>query len=318
MPNTPDRYTEHTHIADVFAARDTTFSFEFFPPKTDAAWKRLLSSMREFEQLGPSFVSVTYGAGGTTRENTHQLVLSIRNETNLLPVPHLTSVCHSREEVWAMLDDYAARGISNVMALMGDPPRDDSGVGCDYGDFEHAIDLVHLIKEYNATGAHADPRGFGIGVAGFPEGHPATPNRLEEMAHLKEKVDAGADYICTQLFFDNHDFYDFRERCAVAGIDVPIVAGLMPVTSLRSYRRIPDFALGSRYPAELQRRMAACTGDEDAAEVGISWAVEQAADLLGNDVRGLHLYILNRVSVAKEIYRRLGLLPEYADTQTGE
>ncbi|MFW6223672.1 MAG: methylenetetrahydrofolate reductase, partial [Spirochaetota bacterium] len=118
-----------------------------------------------------------------------------------------------------------------------------------------------------------------------------------------------ADYICTQLFFDNHDFYDFRERCAVAGIAVPIVAGLMPVTSLRSYRRIPDFALGSRYPAELQRRMASCGDDEAAADVGIAWAVDQAADLLEHDVRGLHLYILNRVSVAKEIYRRLGLLP---------
>ena len=318
MPTAPDRHSGHSHIASVFAARDTTFSFEFFPPKTDAAWKRLLSSMREFEQLGPSFVSVTYGAGGTTRENTHQLVLSIREETNLLPVPHLTGVCHSRDEVWAMLDDYAARGIANVMALMGDPPGEDAGVGCAHGDFEHAIDIVRLIRQHNESEAHADPRGFGIGVAGFPEGHPATPNRVEEMAHLKEKVDAGADYICTQLFFDNHDFYDFAERCAIAGIDVPIVAGLMPVTSLRSYRRIPEFALGSRYPAELQRRMAACSGDEEAAEVGIAWTVEQAADLLENGVRGLHLYILNRVSVAKEIYRRLGLLPRDADTQTGE
>jgi methylenetetrahydrofolate reductase (NADPH) len=303
-------FTQHerTHIADVFAAVDTTFSFEFFPPKTEQAWKRLLSSMREFEQLGPSFVSVTYGAGGTTRENTHELVLSIRSETELLPVPHLTSVCHSREEVWRMLEQYAARGSGNVMALMGDPPAGSAGVGCEGGEFEHAVDLVRLIREFNASGIHPDPRGFGIGVAGFPEGHPATPNRRLEMQHLAEKVAAGADYVCTQLFFDNHDFYDFAERCELAGIDVPIVAGIMPVTSLRSYERIPDFALGSRYPAGLQRRMAECASDEEAAAVGIEWTVAQAADLLDHGVRGLHLYILNRVSVAKEIYRRLGLL----------
>ena len=307
MPDFPAERS--THIADVFARNETTFSFEFFPPKTEKSWKRLLASMRDFEQLGPSFVSVTYGAGGTTRENTHELVLSIRSESKLLPVPHLTAVCHSREEILAMLDDYAANGIANVMALMGDPPQDDARVSCDHGEFEHAIDLVRLIREYNASGSHPDERGFGIGVAGFPEGHPATPNRVDEMAHLKAKVDAGADYICTQLFFDNHDFYDFRERCAIAGIDVPIVAGLMPITSFRNYQRIPDFALGSRYPAELQRRMAACTSDEEAAEVGISWTVAQAADLLANGVRGLHLYILNRVTVAKEIYRRLGFLP---------
>jgi methylenetetrahydrofolate reductase (NADPH) len=303
-----ETHTRSTHISDVFARHDTTFSFEFFPPKTEKAWSRLLASMRQFEQLGPSFVSVTYGAGGTTRENTHELVLRIREETKLLPVPHLTSVCHSRQEVWSMLDDYARHGISNVMALMGDPPKTDSGVDCSEGEFEHAIDLVHLIREYNASGVHPDPKGFGIGVAGFPEGHPSTPNRLREMDYLKEKVEAGADYICTQLFFDNHDFYDFVERLRLRGIDIPVVAGLMPIMSLRSYERIPDFALGSRYPAELQRRMAACTTDEEAAAVGIDWTVDQAADLLDHGVRGLHLYILNRVSVAKEVYRRLGLL----------
>jgi methylenetetrahydrofolate reductase (NADPH) len=306
MPESP--HQENTHIADVFATHETTFSFEFFPPKTEKAWKRLLASMREFEQLGPSFVSVTYGAGGTTRENTHELVLSIREETDLLPVPHLTSVCHTREEVWHMLEEYAAQGIGNVMALMGDPPKQGVEADCESGEFEHAVDLVRLIREFNDSGAHPDPRGFGIGVAGFPEGHPATPNRRIEMQHLAAKVEAGADYVCTQLFFDNHDFYDFVERCEIAGIEVPIVAGIMPITSLRSYERIPDFALGSRYPAELQRRVSACTTDEEVAGVGIDWTVSQAADLLDHSVRGLHLYILNRVSVAKEIYRRLGLL----------
>ncbi|MFP4206555.1 MAG: methylenetetrahydrofolate reductase [NAD(P)H] [Spirochaetaceae bacterium] len=298
-----------THIADVFARQETTFSFEFFPPKTDEAWKRLLASMRDFELLGPSFVSITYGAGGTTRERTHELVLGIRTETNLLAVPHLTAVCHTRAEVWSMLEAYAGYGISNVMALMGDPPGEESGVDCRRGDFEHAVDLVRLVREFNAAGLHPGPRGFGIGVAGFPEGHPATPNRLRETEYLKQKVEAGADYICTQMFFDNHDFYDFAERCEVAGIDVPIIAGLMPIVSRRNYRRIPDFALGARYPAELQRRMAACTTDEEAAEVGISWTAEQASDLLEHGVRGLHLYVLNRAGVAKEVYRRVGLLP---------
>ena len=162
----------------------------------------------------PHFVSVTYGAGGSTRDLTHDLVERIQHTTKLDPIPHLTCVCHNEEEIEAILLRYAKSAIGNILALGGDRPR-----GIDYDksrdSFQHAIDLVKFIRRFNESGAHPDRRGFGIGVAGFPEGHPATPNRLVEMDHLKAKVGAGADYIVTQLFFDNRDFYDFRRTlCA--------------------------------------------------------------------------------------------------------
>jgi methylenetetrahydrofolate reductase (NADPH) len=172
--------------------------------------------------------------------------------------------------------------------------------------FPQAVDLVRFIKKF--TG-HPDKRGFGIGVAGFPEGHPATPNRLLEMDHLKAKVDAGADYICTQLFFDNHDFYDFRDRCALAGIEAPIIAGIMPVTSLSSMKRMAELAGGSRFPAKLLKALQRANGTPEAVrEIGLHYATEQCADLLDNGVAGIHLYTLNQSTATREICQRLGLV----------
>jgi methylenetetrahydrofolate reductase (NADPH) len=168
--------------------------------------------------------------------------------------------------------------------------------------------LVRFIKKF--TG-HPDKRGFGIGVAGFPEGHPATPNRLLEMDHLKAKVDAGADYICTQLFFDNHDFYDFRDRCALAGISAPIIAGIMPVTSLGSMKRMAELAGGSRFPSKLLKALQRANGTPEAVrEIGLHYATEQCADLLDNGVAGIHLYTLNHSTATREICQRLGLVRE--------
>ena len=152
-----------------------------------------------------------------------------------------------------------------------------------------------------------DPRGFGIGVAGFPEGHPSTPNRLREIDNLKMKVDAGADYICTQLFFDNRDFYDFRERCELAGITVPIVAGIMPITSKAGMTRMAELALGARIPAALLRAVGRCADDRAVAHVGIHWATEQCRDLLDHGVRGIHFYTLNRSDATRQIYENLGV-----------
>ncbi|MBM3289709.1 MAG: methylenetetrahydrofolate reductase [NAD(P)H], partial [Candidatus Hydrogenedentes bacterium] len=218
------------HIQDIFASNPTTFSFEFFPPKTEQGAEELFRNIAAFEALKPSFVSVTYGAGGSTRELTHDLVVRIHGSTALDPIPHLTCVCHGERDVREILERYARAGVSNILALGGDPPRDAAPYDRSRDAFRHAADLVRYVRAFNEGGAHADPRGFGIGVAGFPEGHPTTPNRLVEMDHLKAKIDAGADYIVTQLFFDNRDFYDFRERCELAGIRVPIIAGIMPVT----------------------------------------------------------------------------------------
>jgi methylenetetrahydrofolate reductase (NADPH) len=301
------------HIRDIFEQDRTTFSFEFFPPKTQQDAEQLFASISQLEELRPSFVSVTYGAGGSTRELTHDLVLRIRQTTSLDAIPHLTCVCHSREEIEDILACYALAGISNTLALGGDPPRDRPNYDRTKDAFRHAADLVRCIRSFNDRGQHPDTRGFGIGVAGFPEGHPDTPNRLQEMDHLKAKVDAGADYICTQLFFDNRDFYDFRERCELAGIRVPILAGIMPVTSISGMKRMAQLALGVRFPAALLRALGRCQDQPDAVKrVGVHWATEQCRDLLDHQVRGIHFYTLNRSDATRQIYQNLGVTDSIA------
>ncbi len=251
---------------------------------------------------------MTYGAGGSTREMTHELVLRIKTESKLTTVPHLTCVCHQEHEIREILERYAAAGVQNILAVGGDVPADRGDWDKSQDAFQHASDLVEFIKKFNAEGLHPDSRGFGIGVAGFPEGHPATPNRLVEMDHLKAKVDLGADYIVTQLFFDNHDFYDFRDRCEFAGITVPIIAGLMPIHSVSGMKRMAELAAGARFPASLMRAVDRCADEAAAVErVGIHWATEQCRDLLDHRVRGIHFYTLNKSSATRQIYETLGL-----------
>lgn len=292
------------HIQDIFQEHPTTFSFEFFPPKTDQASEELFGAIARLQELKPSFVSVTYGAGGSTRERTHDLICRIQKETSLTAVSHLTCVCHNLQEMTDILDRYAASGIENILALGGDPPRTIANHDRNQDAFQYADQLVKFIRSHDKS---PDPRGFGIGVAGFPEGHPGCPNRLQEMDYLKLKVDAGADYICTQLFFDNRDFYDFRERCELAGIKVPIVAGIMPITSKTGMVRMAELALGARIPAKLLRAINRCTDDAGVAKVGTHWATEQCRDLLDNQVRGIHFYTLNRSDATRTIYETLGV-----------
>ena len=296
------------HIQDILAAHPTTFSFEFFPPKTPEASEKLFKTISHLEPLKPSFVDVTYGAGGGTRGLTNELVLRIRRETTLDAIPHLTCVCHLLPEIDEILDLWASKSVSNILALSGDLPRERAEWDRAKDAFRYAADLVRHIRKFNDKGRHGEKRGFGVGVAGFPEGHPSTPNRLLEMDYLKAKVDAGADYIVTQLFFDNHDFYDFRDRCELAGIKVPILAGLMPMTSEKGMRRMVELAAGSRFPAGLLRAIQRCGGDEEAVRrVGIHWATEQCRDLLDNKVRGLHFYTLNQSDATRQIYLNLGI-----------
>lgn len=296
------------HIRDILAASHPSLSFEFFPPRSAATWEDLYQTIRELEPLSPSFVSVTYGAGGSTREMTHDLVVRIKQTTSIPPVPHLTCVGHSEADIQAVLERYAAAGVSNILALRGDPPRDQPDYDWSQGDFRYAADLVRFVRRFNESGAHPDPRGFGIGVAGFPEGHPSTSNRVDELDFLKAKVDEGADYICTQLFFDNHDFLDFRDRCALAGIEVPIIAGVMPVTSLPGMKRMAELAAGARYPAKLIRTLNRANSSPEAVErVGIHYAAEQCAGLLNEGVDGIHFYTLNKSRATREIFHSLGL-----------
>ncbi|MCC6884503.1 MAG: methylenetetrahydrofolate reductase [NAD(P)H] [Verrucomicrobiales bacterium] len=296
------------HISDILQRHPTTFSFEFFPPKTPEGFEALYQTISELEPYKPSFVSVTYGAGGSTRELTHDLVVRLKRETTLDPIPHLTCVCHQSREIDEILERYASEGVGNVLALRGDPPRGLTAYDRSKDAFQYAADLVSHIRSFGREGNHPDPRGFGIGVAGFPEGHPAEPNRLKEMDYLKAKVDAGADYIVTQLFFSNHDFLDFRDRCRLAGIQVPIIAGIMPITSMKGMDRMADLAAGARFPAKLLRALDRAGDDPDHVErVGIHYATEQCLDLLENGVQGIHFYTLNKSHATREIYANLGL-----------
>jgi methylenetetrahydrofolate reductase (NADPH) len=296
------------HIREIFSRQRTTFSFEFFPPKTAPAADELFSTIAELEQLRPTFVSVTYGAGGSTRELTNNLVLRIKVETQLNPMPHLTCVGHDEAAIREILDRYSQHGISNILALRGDAPANQPDFDRSRDAYKWAGELVACIRKYNDSRSHPSPDGFGIGVAGFPEGHPETPNRLVELDHLKAKVDAGADFIITQMFFDNRDFYDFRDRCRLAGIRVPIVAGVMPVTSAPGMKRMAELALGTRFPASLIRAVNRTNGDPEAVKrVGVHWATEQCRDLLDHEVSGIHLYTLNRSHATRDIYATLGV-----------
>ncbi len=296
------------HIRDIFARHETTFSFEFFPPRSEAGAAELFANIAELESLRPTFVSATYGAGGSTRELTHELVVKLKTTTSLDPVPHLTCVCHDEAEIRSILARYAQAGISNIMTLRGDVPRGLTPDVEPWRDFRYAAQLVRAIRTFNESGVHPDTRGFGIGVAGYPEGHSETPNRLVEMDRLRAKVDEGADFIVTQLFFDNRDFYDFRSRCELAGIRIPIIAGIMPITSATGMKRMAELALGARYPASLIRAINRAGGDEESVRrVGVHWATEQCRDLLDHSVSGIHFYTLNRSTATREIYATLGV-----------
>jgi methylenetetrahydrofolate reductase (NADPH) len=291
------------HINDILGSGQTTLSFEFFPPRHAEVAEKLAGVVARLEVFQPAFVSVTYGAGGgaASRRLTRDCLAGLRH---LDPIPHLTCIGHQRAEIRDLLEHYARAGIGNLLALRGDPLKDAAGAP---EDFRYAADLVRMIREFRD---HPDRRGFGIGVAGFPEGHPATPNRLKEMDFLKAKVDAGADFIITQLFFDNRDFYDYRARCELAGIRVPILPGILPVTTLPGLHRMADLAGGTRVPAKLLKRLQRAQGDpESVRQIGLHYATEQCADLLHQGIPGLHLYTLNQAAPAETVLSGLGLSP---------
>ncbi len=288
------------HIAEILKQPGTHFSFEFFPPKTEEAAQTLFESIKELAPLNPSYVSVTYGAGGSAHRLTSELVVRLQKETRLTVVAHLTAVGASRAEIHRLLETYLNSGIENIMVLRGDPPKNQPAALPAADGFQHAAEIVVFIKKYFPT--------LGVGVAGFPEGHPETPNRLKEMDYLKAKADAGADYICTQLFFDNRDYFDFCERCEIAGINIPIIAGLMPVSTRHGLTRMAELALGARIPAKLLRAVLRAENDEAVERVGIYWATQQAFDLYDRSVAGIHFYTLNRSKPTLRIYEALAVV----------
>ncbi|MEA3279004.1 MAG: methylenetetrahydrofolate reductase [NAD(P)H] [Thermodesulfobacteriota bacterium] len=276
-----------------------SFSFEFFPPKTKEGMDKLFSAISDLMPLKPSYVSATYGAGGSTHDYTYNLVVRIQKEMGLTVVSHLTCIGSSRDEIKLFIEKNIESGVENILALRGDPPKSQSEWVHPENGFAYAADLVAFIKKHFP--------GICIGVAGFPEGHPMTSNRLKEIEYLKAKIDAGADYIVTQLFFDNRDFYDFCERCELSGIHVPIIAGIMPVTTRKGIIRMAELAGGARFPAGLLKSVTRAQHSEYVENVGIQWATGQVRDLINNNVRGIHFYTLNSSKAILRVFESLGV-----------
>ena len=277
-------------LSELFAQHRPLRSIEFFPPRDDAGVDALRKTAAALKAIFPDFVSVTYGAGGSTRERTAQVSALLKAEFGYTVMPHLTCVGHSRDELNQVADRIHGEGFRNIMALRGDPPKGATEFSAPVDGLRYANELVSLLKA-----RHPD---FCLGVGGYPEKHPEAASMESDMAALKRKVDAGASFVTTQLFFDNAVYYRFVDACRNSGITVPIVPGIMPVLSLKQIQRFTSMC-GTALPQPLIRRLEAAGETPEIVEaIGIDWALQQIRDLLGNGAPGYHLYILNRAKSA--------------------
>lgn len=286
-----------TFIRDLLAQPGPSFSFEFFPPKTDAGEANLWQAIRELEPYNPTFVSVTYGAGGSTRDRTLRVVQRIAAETSMLPMAHLTCVAATRAEVETVIDDLADAGIVNIMALRGDMPGGfDIPWQATAGGLAHADELVRLIRQRGE---------FCIGVASFPEGHPESPDRDTDARHLAQKLQAGADFATTNLFFRAEDYFSHVEMVRTHGSEAPILPGVMPVTDVAQIERMAAMS-GAVFPDDIATRLHAVAGDpEKVRAVGVEIATELCTELLAGGAPGIHFYTLNRSTATREIWAQL-------------
>ncbi|CAN5813212.1 methylenetetrahydrofolate reductase [NAD(P)H] [soil metagenome] len=273
------------------------FSFEFFPPRTDEAERALEKALRELEPLAPSFVSVTYGAGGSTRARTRDIVVDILASTTMTPMAHLTCVGHRRDELVEILDGYRDAGVQNILALAGDLPADASA-DQHQGDFRYALELVELVRERGP---------FSVGVAAHPEGHPRSTQRSQDRHHLAAKLRA-ADFGVTQFFFRAENYLQMVDELAALGVDTPVIPGVMPVTNVGQVERFAALS-GAAFPAELAARLHAAGDPEEVRRIGVEVATALCQELLDRGAPGLHFYTLNRSSATREIYANLGLGP---------
>lgn len=286
---------ETVKIRDILAEKDITISFEVFPPKTDAGFDKVTEAAGKIAALGPDFMSVTYGAGGGTSKNTAAIAYMLQNMFQVPTLAHLTCVSSSKETVHAMLDKYKELGIENIMALRGDLPKD----GNISKDFAHAVDLIRDIRESDQD--------ICIGAACYPEGHMDCPTQSEDIRHLKEKVDAGVDFLTTQMIFDNEQMYHFLYNIRSAGIDVPVLPGIMPITNAKQVGR--SAAMSGSYIPQKFHQMVDRFGDnpEKMKQAGIIYASEQIIDLIANGVSHIHVYSMNKPDVAAGILENIKL-----------
>jgi methylenetetrahydrofolate reductase (NADPH) len=284
-------------IHQIIEAKTPVFSFEFFPPRTDDGQRNLEDALAELKKDSPDYASVTYGAAGSTRDRTVEVTKWIKQDLGLEAMAHLSCVGEPVDRLREILDEIAAAGIDNVLALRGDPPRGEDEWKPHPNGLEYSVDLIELIRsDYD----------FCIGAACFPEVHPEAPDLEHDLQYLKRKVDAGASFLITQLFFDNEDYFRFVETARDHGIDVPIIAGIMPITNFDQIKRFTTLC-GASIPARLHQELEArnAEGDEAVAELGVSYASLQCADLLDRGAPGIHFYTLNKSSATRSILSAL-------------
>lgn len=284
-------------------------SFEIFPPKTEEGFENLTETLDELKELSPDYITVTYGAMGTTRGKTIQIASLIQDKMNINTACHLTCVNATKDEITDILREIKRSGIRNIVALRGDPPAGEKEFTPPENGYSHANELVEHIRNFERENKDNDQR-FGIAVAGYPEKHLEAPDFETDIQNLKRKVDAGADIIITQLFFDNSYFFDFMEKVERAGIDVPVIPGLMPILSTKQIVKITSMC-GSKIPAQLSNKLDKA-GDDNmlARQIGIEQCTRQAAELLEYGVPGIHFYVLNRASHVKRIFDSLDIIPD--------
>ncbi len=271
-----------------------SISFEFFPPKTEEGERELFINLKNLEDIKPAFVSVTYGAGGGTREKTHKIVTRIAGEERLNVMAHIACIGHTKTEAMTILESYRSNEIENILALRGDSPAG-SLINPDEGELPHAVNLIRLIRENHENN-------FSIGGAAFPERHPESPNWEWEMKYFKMKADAGLDFAITQLFFENRYYYELLDRCSKYQINIPVIPGIMPITN---FKQIQKFALlcSATIPSSLTEKLERLDGDSTGViNTGVEYAVKQCEDLLDNNIPGLHFYTLNKSSATMRIY----------------
>ncbi len=284
-------------IRDVFGKIEKGISFEFFPPKSSGGKENFMRVVHDLKKYGPLYVSVTYGAGGSTQDRTFNALKWIKEETNLNVMSHLTCIGAAKSSMDAILTDYISHGINNILALRGDPPKNVPGFDAAKGEFKFAKDLVGFVKKYDY---------FSIAVAVYPEGHQESPGIEKDMEYTKQKIDAGADFGITQMFFDNKYYFDFMDRARKIGINIPILPGIMPITDCRRVEEFASFC-NATIPGEIKKRFEPLLDKpEEMRKIGVELAVKQCEDLMKNGVKYLHFYTMNKSETVSEIIEGIG------------